>query len=93
MLDDVPKTTSERLIEMLDASGIPAAVAARRRHEEILAEFCGGGLRMAVEIDRLRAERGRLRAVLRVNLLRHVPGVTHAQIDVLLAGEDVSVES
>lgn len=31
-------------------------------------------------------EIGRLRAILRVNLLRHVPGVTHAEIDALLDG-------
>jgi hypothetical protein len=41
---------------------------------------------VALEADnaRLRAEVGRLRAIVRVNLLRHVPGVTHAAIDALL---------
>lgn len=33
------------------------------------------------------AEIGRLRVVLRVNLLRHVPGVTHAMIDAMLEGD------
>lgn len=39
--------------------------------------------REAVEIQ---AEIARLRAVLRVNLLRHVPGATHAAIDAMLEG-------
>lgn len=39
----------------------------------------------ADDIERLRAENGRLRECLRVNLLRHVPGITHADIDAKLA--------
>lgn len=33
------------------------------------------------------AEIGRLRGIVRVSLLRHVPGATHAAIDALLDGE------
>jgi len=49
----------------------------------------------AHEENRLREENGRLRAALRVNLIRLVPGVTHAEIDALIArvvaGETESV--
>ena len=39
------------------------------------------------EVEKLRSEIGRLRAIVRVNTLRHVPGVTHAEIDAILEGK------
>lgn len=39
---------------------------------------------LKAENDRLRAEVGRLRAALRVNVLRLAPGTPHAEIDALV---------
>lgn len=38
------------------------------------------------------AEIGRLRSIVRINLLRHVPGATHASIDALLDVPEVANE-
>jgi hypothetical protein len=44
--------------------------------------------RWADAIDAQAAEIGRLRSIVRVNLLRHVPGATHEAITQLIAGSD-----
>ena len=41
---------------------------------------------LIAEIERQAAEIGRLRAAVRVNMLRNVPGCTHADIDAVLYG-------
>lgn len=44
----------------------------------------------AFVVERAAAEIGRLRHILRVNLLRHVPGTTHEAIDALLDRSEVN---
>jgi hypothetical protein len=44
--------------------------------------------RLCEEIEALKTENARLHTVLRVTLLRHVPGVTHGEVDAMVEGGD-----